>query len=68
MTGEMIEMVLLANVASTLMLVGLIWFVQVVHYPQFVRVGANNSPDTERRTSIPPARRGDRSRLLVHAV
>lgn len=41
MTGDMTRLVLLANVASTLMLVGLIWFVQVVHYPQFVRVGAD---------------------------
>jgi hypothetical protein len=40
MTGDMTRLVLLANVASTLMLVGLIWFVQVVHYPQFARVGA----------------------------
>lgn len=41
MTGDSIRLVLLANVASTLMLVGLIWFVQVVHYPQFARVGAD---------------------------
>lgn len=41
MTGDMTRLVLLANVASTLMLVGLIWFVQVVHYPQFARVGAD---------------------------
>ena len=40
MTAEMTRLVLLANVASTLLLVGLIWFVQVVHYPQFVRVGS----------------------------
>lgn len=39
MTGETIQIVLLANVASTLMLVGLIWFVQIVHYPQLARVG-----------------------------
>ena len=39
MTGDMTRLVLLANVASTLMLVGLIWFVQVVHYPQFAHVG-----------------------------
>ena len=40
MTDEMTGLVLLANVASTLILVGLIWFVQVVHYPQFERVGS----------------------------
>ncbi|MFM7052893.1 MAG: hypothetical protein ACKOYN_12310 [Planctomycetota bacterium] len=32
--------VLLANAASTLFMTGLIWFVQVVHYPLFAQVGA----------------------------
>ena len=31
--------VLLANAAATLFMVGVIWFVQVVHYPLFSRVG-----------------------------
>lgn len=31
--------VLLAHVAATLFMVGVIWFVQVVHYPLFPRVG-----------------------------
>ena len=31
--------VLLAHVAATLYLVGLIWVVQGVHYPLFARVG-----------------------------
>jgi hypothetical protein len=31
---------LLANVACCLVLVGLIWTIQVVHYPLFARVGA----------------------------
>lgn len=35
----MIRLVLLANVASTFFMIGLIWFVQVVHYPLFERVG-----------------------------
>jgi len=30
---------LLANAAATLFMVGVIWFVQVVHYPLFARVG-----------------------------
>ena len=34
------EMVLLTNVAATWFMVGLIWFVQLVHYPQFAGVGA----------------------------
>jgi len=33
-------MVLLAQAAATLFMVGVIWFVQVVHYPLFASVGA----------------------------
>ena len=33
------EYLLLAHVAATLYMVGLIWFVQIVHYPLFSRVG-----------------------------
>mgnify|MGYP001826290188 CR=1 FL=1 len=33
------EAVLIVHAASTLMMTGLIWFVQVVHYPLFGRVG-----------------------------
>ncbi|CAA9432232.1 MAG: hypothetical protein-transmembrane region and signal peptide prediction [uncultured Rubrobacteraceae bacterium] len=32
--------VLLAHLAATLFMVGVIWFVQVVHYPLFARVGS----------------------------
>ena len=32
---------LIANVASTLFMTGLIWFVQIVHYPLFAAVGAD---------------------------
>ncbi len=39
MNGELSRTVLLANVAATFLMVGLIWFVQVVHYPQFALVG-----------------------------
>ena len=35
-----IEVVTVAHAASTFLLVGLIWFVQVVHYPLFYRVGS----------------------------
>ncbi|MFZ4984916.1 MAG: hypothetical protein ACOYLF_05580 [Blastocatellia bacterium] len=35
----MIKLVVLANLASTFFMVGLIWFVQIVHYPLFDRVG-----------------------------
>jgi len=34
-----VKYVLLANLASTLFMVGLIWFVQIVHYPLFASVG-----------------------------
>ena len=33
------DVLLLINVAATLFMVGLIWFVQVVHYPGFASVG-----------------------------
>ena len=36
----MIRVLVLANLAVTLYLVGLIWFVQMVHYPLFDGVGA----------------------------
>jgi hypothetical protein len=35
----MIETLLLIHAASTLCMTGLIWFVQVVHYPLFLMVG-----------------------------
>ena len=34
--------ILLANVVSTLFMVGLIWMVQIVHYPLFDDVGQEN--------------------------
>jgi len=36
---------LLANAAATLFMVGVIWFVQVVHYPLFARVGPPDFSD-----------------------
>ncbi|MDQ3360469.1 MAG: hypothetical protein M3534_02195 [Actinomycetota bacterium] len=33
------QLVLLVHVGATLFMVGLIWFVQIVHYPLFGRVG-----------------------------
>lgn len=43
----MIEIVLLLQMFSTLALVGLIWFVQVVHYPLFGKVGFARFHDYE---------------------
>jgi hypothetical protein len=39
-----LEYLLLAHLAATLFMVGLIWFVQVVHYPLFARVGEEGFP------------------------
>jgi hypothetical protein len=39
---------LLVNVAATLFMVGVIWFVQVVHYPLFTRVGEEDFPNYAR--------------------
>ena len=36
--------VLLANAAATIFMTGLIWFVQVVHYPLFAAVGVAEFP------------------------
>ncbi len=41
MNDSLLKLILLANVAATLYLVGLIWFVQLVHYPLFGHVGPN---------------------------
>ena len=38
------EPVLLANLAATFVMVGIIWFVQIVHYPLFSRVGTAGFP------------------------
>ncbi len=39
---------LLANAAATLFMVGLTWFVQVVHYPLFEHVGERGFPEYHR--------------------
>jgi hypothetical protein len=36
-----LEIVLLVHLAATVFMVGVIWFVQIVHYPLFGRVGAD---------------------------
>lgn len=43
--------VLLANAASTLFMLGLTWFVQVVHYPLFATVGEDRFADYHERHS-----------------
>ena len=45
---ELSNVLLALNVASTLFMVGLIWFVQVVHYPLFRKVGEAGFLEYER--------------------
>ncbi len=40
----MAQLLLIAQVAATLVMVGIIWFVQIVHYPLFERVGKGSFP------------------------
>jgi len=42
------DLVLLLQAGSTLAMSGLIWFVQVVHYPLFAAVGRDGFPSYER--------------------
>lgn len=44
----MAEVILLLQAASTLAMVGLIWFVQIVHYPLFGAVGHEQFAEYER--------------------
>ncbi len=41
MHDEIAQGVVLLHLAATLFMVGVIWFVQVVHYPLFARVGSS---------------------------
>ncbi|MEO1237092.1 MAG: hypothetical protein AAFX76_09920 [Planctomycetota bacterium] len=43
------NLLLLVHAAATLVMVGVIWFVQVVHYPLFDGVGSEGFADYERR-------------------
>jgi len=47
MTSHLFEAVLMAQVATTLFMTGLIWFVQVVHYPLMAQVGRIGFGDYE---------------------
>ncbi len=42
------KLVLLFHVFATLFMVGLIWFVQIVHYPLYSNVGREQFPEYER--------------------
>lgn len=47
MDASTLRWVLLVHLAATLMMVGIIWFVQIVHYPLFNRVGVAVFTDYE---------------------
>jgi hypothetical protein len=49
MNEPLIRMLFLAHLGSSLYMVGLIWFVQVVHYPLFADVGSREFPAYEQR-------------------
>lgn len=49
MATELVRFLLLAQLASTLYMTGVIWLVQVVHYPLFERVGASGFAAYEQR-------------------
>jgi hypothetical protein len=49
MTGAFLQAVLLANLGSSLAMTGLIWFVQIVHYPLFASVGEREFAGYEKR-------------------
>lgn len=51
MNAPSVELLLIANCAATMGMVGVIWFVQIVHYPLFASVGAQQFPEYERRHS-----------------
>ena len=51
MTDTLLRMILLANLGSSLLMTGLIWFVQIVHYPLFARVGAREFAGYEKNHS-----------------
>ncbi|MFO0912079.1 MAG: peroxiredoxin [Pirellulales bacterium] len=49
MNYDLIKIILLAHLGATLYMVGLIWFVQLVHYPLFDSVGGDEFTSFERR-------------------
>ncbi len=55
---ELSTKILIVNLLSTMFLVGLIWIVQVVHYPLFARVG----------TEIYPAYQSQHEKLITFVV
>jgi hypothetical protein len=51
MNEPLVRLLFLLHVASTLFMVGVIWFVQVVHYPLFAKAGTAEFPRYEQAHS-----------------
>jgi hypothetical protein len=47
--GSIDDWLLFVHAATTLFMVGVIWFVQIVHYPLFHRIGEAGFPEYERQ-------------------
>ncbi|MDZ4779134.1 MAG: hypothetical protein SGJ19_02660 [Planctomycetia bacterium] len=52
MNNPLIRLLFLAHLGSSLYMVGLIWFVQVVHYPLFASVGSAEFAAYEQRHTV----------------
>lgn len=48
----MVQLVVLAHAASTWFMAGLIWFVQIVHYPLYPRIGKAEFPVFQKRHRV----------------
>ena len=48
MNESFIRLIFLAHLSATLFMLGLIWFVQVVHYPLFAKTGPSEFPAYEK--------------------
>jgi hypothetical protein len=49
MNDPIIRLLFLAHLGSSVYMLGLIWFVQIVHYPLFANVGSQEFPSYEQR-------------------
>jgi len=52
MTGLSLMILLLAHFAATVFMTGVIWFVQIVHYPLFASTGGNDFRTYEQQHSL----------------
>ena len=52
MNESLPHLLLLSNFAATLFMIGIIWFVQVVHYPLFAKTGSADFRSYEQRHTL----------------